>query len=99
MSTGLFDPRAVKPTAKHKIRLLAALKFIILPETVKCAKCNQRYLLMADFAGIYPACINLLDRDDAIQSIIQSITSEHDAGHGSEELTLVRELHLQKTGR
>ena len=99
MSTGLFDLRGVKPTATHKIRSLASMKFIILPETVRCARCNQRYLVMADSAGIDPVCINAFDRDDAVQSIIKSITSEHDAGHGSDELTLVCELHLQGMGR
>lgn len=99
MSTGLFDLRGVKPTATHKIRSLASMKFNILPETVRCARCNQRYLMMADSAGIDPACINPFDLDDAVQIIIQSITSEHDAGHGSDELTLVCELHLQRMGR
>ena len=95
MSTGLFDLRGVKPTATRKIHSLASLGFLIVPEKVKCEKCGQQYLLMADLAGIDPASINVFDKDDALRSLTHSITSEHSLGHDSDEVALVCELHLR----
>ena len=95
MSTGLFDLRGVKPTATQKIHSLASLGFLIVPEKVRCEKCGQRYLLMADLAGIDPASINVFDKDDALQRLTESATAEHFDGHVNEEVVLVCELHVR----
>jgi hypothetical protein len=95
MSTGLFDLRGIKPTATRKIHSLASLGFLIVPEKVRCDKCGQNYLLMADLAGIDPACINVFDKDDALRQLRESATAEHCEGHTKEEVVLVCELHLR----
>jgi hypothetical protein len=96
MSMQLFDLRGVRPTATKKIHSLASLGFLLAPESVKCKKCGQRYLLMIDFSGCDPTGINAFEKDAALERLTESVTLEHMTGHESEEVALICELHLQE---
>lgn len=93
MSTGLLDLRAIKPAEKNRIHELSCLGFQLLPETVKCAKCNHRYLTMADFAGVDPALVNIFERDDALRILTERVSLEHETGHPAAELAFACEMH------
>jgi len=95
MSTQLFDLRGLRPTATKKIHSLASLGFLLAPESVKCKKCGQRYLLMIDLSGCDPATINAFDKDSALERLTESVTLEHTTGHDNDEVAVVCELHLQ----
>ena len=91
----LFELRGVKPAATTKLEALTGVGFVLLPETLRCPRCDQRYFLMADFTRLDESPENAVDLDGAVRSLFDKVLLEHAHGHREEDVYVVCEREFE----
>ena len=91
----LFEIRGVKPGATTKLEALTGVGFVLLPETLRCPRCEQRYFLMADFTRLEEVPENAVDLDGAVRSLFDKVLMEHAQGHREEDVYVVCERETE----